>query len=231
VLFLDGAKCYSLIDARRAQVELHTMENSNNHRITSVEQLRAPMGHPHPATPRKLLSALDQTAIDFIARSPFLVLGTADADSNQDASPKGGAPGFVTVEDSKTLLIPESKGNKLLFGLQNILENSHAGLIFMVPGTDETLRVNGTGELSVDPESLARFSANGSPAQLAIRITVRECFFHCAKALMRSQLWKPESWSARIPFSWGKYLAVKGDGEDAAAKIDRFVELDYKNNL
>ena len=140
------------------------------------------------------------------------------------------------VEDPHTLLIPDSKGNKLLFGLQNILENSHVGIIFMLPGTDETLRINGTGELSVDPAGLARFSANGSPAQLAIRVTVRECFFHCAKALMRSQLWKPESWGARVPFSWGKYLARGGDGEGAAsqeeaAKIDRFVELDYKNNL
>lgn len=207
------------------------MENSSNHRITTVDQLRALIGEPHPATPRKLLRALDATAIDFIGRSPFLVLGTADCAGNQDASPKGGAPGFVVVEDPHTLLIPDSKGNKLLFGLQNILENSHAGLIFMVPGTDETLRVNGTGELSVDPASLARFSTDGSAAQLAIRITVRECFFHCAKALMRSQLWKPESWGARIPFSWGKYLAVKSDGEDAAEKIDRFVELDYKNNL
>ncbi len=198
---------------------------------SSVDQLRTLIGQPHPATPRKLLRALDDMAIDFIGRSPFLVLGTADAEGNQDVSPKGGAPGFVVVEDPKTLLIPDSKGNKLLFGLQNILENSHAGLIFMVPGTDETLRINGTGELSVDPASLARFSANGSAPQLVIRITVRECFFHCAKALMRSQLWKPESWGARIPFSWGKYLAVKSDGEDAARKIDRFVELDYKNNL
>jgi len=207
------------------------MENSGDHRITSVDQLRALIGDPHPATPRKLLRALDDMAIDFIRRSPFLLLGTADAAGNQDVSPKGGAPGFVVVENPNTLLIPDSKGNKLLFGLQNILANSHAGIIFMVPGTDETLRVNGTGELSVDPASLARLSASGSQPQLAIRITVRECFFHCAKALMRSQLWKPETWGARIHFSWGKYLAVKSDGEDAAARIDRFVELDYKNNL
>jgi len=215
----------------RAHQRSIKMENSGDYRITKVEQLRTLLGEPHPATPRKLLRALDATAIDFIGRSPFLAIGTADSAGNQDVSPKGGAPGFVVVEDPNTLLIPESKGNKLLFGLQNILENSHAGLIFMVPGTDETLRVNGTGELSVDPNSLARFSTNGSAAQLAIRITVRECFFHCAKALMRSQLWKPESWGARIPFSWGKYLALKSDGADAAEKIDRFVELDYKNNL
>ncbi|MGH7913512.1 MAG: MSMEG_1061 family FMN-dependent PPOX-type flavoprotein [Candidatus Binataceae bacterium] len=207
------------------------MDNSGDHRVTTVDQLRTLIGQPHPTTPRKLLRALDDTAIDFIGRSPFLVVGTADAEGNQDVSPKGGEPGFVVVEDPNTLLIPDRKGNKLLFGLQNILENSHAGIIFMVPGTDETLRVNGTGELSVDSALLARLSANGSPAQIAIRITVRECFFHCAKALMRSQLWKPESWGARIPFSWGKYLALKSDGEEGARKIDRFVELDYKNNL
>lgn len=216
------------------------MENSGDHRtttrITSVDQLRTLIGEPHPATARKLLRALDDMAIDFIGRSPFLVLGTADAAGNQDVSPKGGAPGFVAVEDRNTLLIPDSKGNKLLFGLQNILANPHVGIIFMVPGTDETLRINGTGELSIDPVALARFSANGATAQLAIRIAVRECFFHCAKALLRSQLWKPESWGARVAFSWGKYLAAKSDGEDAASKeeadkIDRFVELDYKNNL
>jgi uncharacterized protein len=240
MLFAPRAKCYSLIDAPAGAGGASKMEDSNNHRmpnrISTVDQLRTLIGEPHPATPRKLLGALDDTAIDFIGRSPFLVLGTADAQGNQDVSPKGGAPGFVMVEDPHTLLIPDSKGNKLLFGLQNILENSHVGIIFMLPGTDETLRVNGTGELSVDSVALARFSANGSPAQLAIRVTVRECFFHCAKALMRSQLWKPESWGARVPFSWGKYLARKGDGEGAAsqeeaAKIDRFVELDYKNNL
>jgi len=211
------------------------MENSGDHqitgRITSVDQLRAILGEPHPATPRKLLRALDDVAIDFIGRSPFLVLGTADAAGNQDVSPKGGTPGFAVVENPNTLLIPDSKGNKLLFGLQNILETSRVGLIFMVPGTDETLRVNGTAELTVDPALLARLAANGSAPQLVIRISVRECFFHCAKALIRSQLWKPESWGARIPFSWGKYLARASDGADAEAKIDRFVELDYKNNL
>ena len=207
------------------------MENSNDYRITNVEQLRSLMGEPHPATPRKLLRALDDLAVEFIRRSPFLALGTADADGNQDVSPKGGDPGFVAIEDSSTILIPDRKGNKLLFGLQNILTNPHVGIIFVVPGTDETLRVNGIAELSVDPELLARISSNGPPAQVAIRVKVQQCFFHCAKAFIRSQLWKPETWSERIRFSWGRYLAVKTDGEDGAAKIDRWVELDYKNNL
>jgi PPOX class probable FMN-dependent enzyme len=208
------------------------MESPGDHRITTVEQLRAIFGQPNPMTPRKLLSALDDTASEFIARSPFLVLGTADAEGNQDASPKGDAPGFVVVEDRNTLLIPDRRGNKLLFSFQNILANPHVAMIFMVPGTEETLRVNGTAELSAEPALLERLSARGTPAQLVIRVSVRECFFHCAKAFLRSQLWEPASWGERISFSWGKYLAAKaGSGEEVARKIDQAVERDYKSNL
>lgn len=208
------------------------MENSGDHRITTVEQLRAILGEPNPMTPKKLLRELDEMAIDFIRRSPFLALGTADAEGNQDVSPKGDGPGFVAVENASTLLIPDRRGNKLLFSLQNILVNPHVGIIFLIPGTDETLRVNGTAELTDDPALLERLSARGTPAQLAMRVTVRECFFHCAKAFIRSQLWNPETWPVRKQISWGKYLACKvGAGEEVAMKIDEHVQEDYKNNL
>src|SRR6202047_3290106 len=124
------------------------MENSQNHRIETVAQLQALLGEPNPMTPKKLFSALDEAAMDFIRRSPFLVLATADAQGNEDASPKGDGPGFVIVENKSTLLIPDRRGNKLIFTLQNILANPHVGIIFMLPGTDETLRVNGTAELT-----------------------------------------------------------------------------------
>lgn len=208
------------------------MDNPGNHRVTSLAQLRAILGKPNAIAPLKLLKALDDKAIDFISRSPFLVIGTSDADGNQDVSPKGDAAGFVAVEDDGTLLIPDRKGNKLLFGFQNILVNPHVGIIFMVPGTDETLRVNGTAELSADPALLERLSARGMPAQLVMRVSVRECFFHCAKAFLRSQLWKPETWGKPIPFSWGNYLAPKaGEGAEAAQRIDRAVADEYKNQL
>jgi uncharacterized protein len=208
------------------------MENSGDYRITSVDQLRKVFGEPSPVTAKKLLGALDDMAIDFIRRSPFLVLATADAEGNQDASPKGDGPGFVLVENESTLLIPDRRGNKLVFTLQNIVANPHVGIIFMVPGTDETLRVNGMAELTADPALLERLSARGAPAQLAIRVTVRECFFHCAKAFIRSQLWKPETWGERMRISWGKYLAGKmGAADEVARKIDQVVEHDYKNNL
>ncbi len=208
------------------------MENLRDDRIETVAQLQAIIGDPNPMTPKKLFSALDETAIDYIRRSPFLVLATADANGNEDASPKGDGPGFVTVQDEHTLLIPERKGNRLMFSLKNILANPQVGIIFLVPGTDETFRVNGTAELSNDPELLARLTARGAPALLAIRFTVRECFFHCAKAFIRSQLWKPETWQERQKISFGKILTAKiGGSEELARQVDQAVEQDYKYNL
>jgi len=208
------------------------MEDSSDHRISSLAQLRAIFGEPSPLVAKKLLRGLDELAAGFIRRSPFLMIGTADAEGNQDVSPKGDGPGFVLVENESTLVIPDRRGNKLLFTLQNILVNPHVAIIFVAPGTDETLRVNGTAELSADPALLERLSARGLPAQLAIRVKIRECFFHCAKAFIRSQLWKPESWNERMRISWGKYLAEKtGASDETATQIDQFVEQDYKNNL
>jgi len=208
------------------------MNASDAYRITTVEQLRARLGQPHPLVPHKLWPALDQTATAFIQRSPFLLLATADAAGRQDVSPKGDGPGFVIVENETTLLIPDRTGNKLIFGLQNILANPQVGIIFLVPGTEETLRVNGTAALTADPIILERLSARSRPALVAIRVTVQECFFHCAKAFKRSQLWRPETWPQRQPISFGKLLASKVGGDEAMAQqIDQVVEEDYKNNL
>lgn len=208
------------------------METPRNHRIETVAQLQALLGDPNPMTPKKLRPALDEAAMDLIRRSPFLVLATADAQGNQDASPKGDGPGFVVIEDDRTLLIPERKGNRLMFSLRNILANPQVGMIFLVPGTDETFRVNGTAELTDDPSLLVRLSARGAPALLAIRVSVRECFFHCAKAFIRSQLWKPESWPDRQKISFGKLLSAQiGGDEKLADQVDKAIEQDYKNNL
>jgi len=208
------------------------MENSRDHRVETVARLQTLIGVPNPMTPKKLFSALDEAATNFIRRSPFLVLATADAQGNQDASPKGDGPGFVAVQDERTLLIPERKGNRLMFSLRNILANPQVGIVFLIPGTDETLRVNGAAELSDDPDLLVRLAARGAPALLAIRVNVRECFFHCAKAFIRSQLWKPETWPERQKISFGNILSAKvGGGEELARQVDQAVEQDYKNNL
>jgi len=208
------------------------MESSSDYRVSSTAQLRSIIGEPGELVPKKVMHSLDEMATDFIRRSPFLVLATTDAEGNLDASPKGGGPGFVAVEDELTLAIPDRKGNKLIFGLQNILANPHVGLIFIIPGTDETLRINGSAELTVEPALLERLAERGAPAHLAIRVRVHECFFHCAKAFIRSQLWHPDSWPARQKISWGKYFASKiGLSQEAAVKLDEMVDHDYKHNL
>ena len=208
------------------------MDAGSDHRITTVAALRERMGSAGAVTPLKLLTELDDAAIDFIRRAPFVVLATADAAGNQQASPKGDDPGFVLVEDRKTLLIPDRSGNNLLFGLENILANPHVGLLFIVPPNTETLRVGGKAELSADPALLERLGARGKPAKVVICLTVTQCFFHCAKAFIRSRLWQHESWPARTPFSFGRYLAPKiGKGEALAREIDAHVEEDYRTNL
>ena len=202
------------------------------HRISTVAELRAIIGTPSDLVPHKLWTALDETCVDFIQRSPFLLLATSDAEGNMDVSPKGDGPGFVAIEDETTLLIPDRSGNKLIFSLQNILADPHVGLIFLIPGTGETVRVNGTAELTTDPAILERLSARGKPAVVAIRVSIKEVFYHCAKAFLRAQLWKSDTWPEKKKISFGKILAGKMGGDaNMAEQIDQFVEEDYKTNL
>jgi uncharacterized protein len=202
------------------------------HRIETVEQLREVIGEPSPVVAMKVAATLDAFARAYIQRSPFVVMATADAEGNHDVSPKGDGPGFVAIEDERTLLIPDRKGNQLVFGLQNVLQNPHIGLIFLIPGTGETLRVNGTAELTRDPALLERLTARGKPAVLAIRVHVRECFFHCAKAFLRAQLWTPEAWGERHRVSLGKITSQRFNGnDDMARQIDELIADDYRNNL
>ena len=202
------------------------------HRIASAEALREVVGKVPPGLELKNESTLNEDAIAFIARSPFLVLSTADAGGTLDASPKGDAPGFVLVEDERTIVIPDRPGNKLAYGHQNILDNPKIGALFMIPGTPETLRVNGSATLTRDPELLARLAARGRPAVLAIRVHVEESFFHCAKAFIRSHLWRPDSWPERQKISFGQMVAKRLGADDGVAKqVDEAVEADYRENL
>lgn len=200
--------------------------------ILTPATLREVVGAGNPSTALKVMQELDEFAVGFLARVPFLVLSTADANGNLDASPKGDAAGFVHVEDERTLLIPDRPGNRLTFGHLNILENPKVGMICMIPGTSETLRINGTAELTRDPAVLARLAARGRPAVLAIRVRIEECFFHCAKAFLRSQLWKPETWPEKQRVSFGAMFAKKLGRDAATAQaIDESIEADYRDNL
>lgn len=159
--------------------------------ITTEAELRALYAAPAERALRKELDHLDRHCRRFIEHSPFLVLATADAHGRQDATPRGGDPGFAHVADDHTLLLPDRPGNNRLDSLANLTERPDVGILFMVPGVDETLRVNGTAELRDDPELTGRFEVARRTPTIVIRITVRQAYLHCAKALMRSRLWDP----------------------------------------
>ena len=198
---------------------------NGEHRVTSMEELRRLLGEPSPVTRQKVLAELDDQMQAFVARAPFCLLATSDAEGRLEVSPKGDGGGFVLVEDPSTVVVPDRKGNKLLFGLENILANPNVALIFLIPGTDETLRVNGRAELDADPELLARLSARGQPALVAIRVRIERCFFHCARAFLRASLWSPDTWGEPHRVSFGRQLAPKlGGGADLAAKIDAAID-------
>jgi PPOX class probable FMN-dependent enzyme len=201
-------------------------------RIESAEALRTLLGSPSDLVRRKIHSQLNARAIDFIGKSPMLMLSTADAQGNATVSPKGDPAGFVHVEDEHTLLIPERKGNKLIFSLTNILANPAIGLVFMVPGTCETLRVQGHAELLDDAALCEKVYARGAKALLVIRVRVTECYFHCAKAFLRSDLWHPETWPDEITISFGEEMAESGGMERAIIdEFDRGVAGRYKTDL
>lgn len=161
--------------------------------IDSLEALRARYPAPKERALRKQLDRLDRHCRAFIALSPFVVLASHGADGELDASPRGGEPGFVQVLDERTLLLPDSPGNNRLDTLSNIVATGRLGLLFMVPGVDETLRVNGSASLEDAPALLARFADHARRPSLVIRIAVAQAYLHCAKALMRSALWDPAS--------------------------------------
>ena len=200
--------------------------------IATEAELRAVIGPEPPGLAEKNQPALDDFAVEFIAKSPFLVLSTADAEGRIDASPKGDAPGFVHVENERAIVIPDRLGNRLAYGHRNILANPRVGVLFMIPGTPETLRVNGRAALSAEPELLGKLAARGRAAVLAIHVQIEEVFFHCAKAFLRSQLWKPETWQARHEVSFGKmYAAKRKAAASTATAIDAAIAADYRDNL
>lgn len=164
--------------------------------LTSEAEIRALVGTPVSRSLLKEQQKIDEHFRAFIAHSPFLLLATSGPDGTCDVSPKGDAPGFVRVLDEKRLVIPERNGNKRLDGMTNILSNPHIGLIFMVPGRDETLRINGRAWITRDPALLEPMAMQGVTPKLAIGVEVQQAFFHCVKSFRRSRLWAPETWPA-----------------------------------
>ena len=175
-------------------------------RIETIERLTELIPDPGAVAAAKILDHLDEQALAFIARSPFLIMATEN-ETGIDISPKGDDPGFVHVLDNKTLLVPERNGNQLKMGLQNILANCRIGLMFFRPATGDVLRVVGRAELFDDADLCERLTSHGKPAILAIRVAIDRAFFHCPRAILRAQLWKPKSWDAASPVKMGKIYA------------------------
>ncbi|RSM70946.1 pyridoxamine 5'-phosphate oxidase [Amycolatopsis sp. WAC 01375] len=165
--------------------------------IETREALREHLGHPAERTKGKIIPFLDQHARTLIEHSPFYLLATASADGTCDVSPRGDPAGSVKVLDDKTLVLADRPGNKLLDSQTNILENPHAGLLFLIPGMNETLRINGGAKLVADAPFFDDLVVKGKRPALAILVEVEELYIHCAKAFLRSSLWKPETWPER----------------------------------
>jgi PPOX class probable FMN-dependent enzyme len=199
--------------------------------IQNKTVLRARYGAPSERSVKKQLARLDRHCRNFIALSPFLVIATAGDDGLADASPRGDAPGFVAVLDDTTLLIPDRLGNNRVDSLGNLVENPAIGLLFFVPGINETLRVNGRARITTDAALLAPLAAQGKAPRSGIIVEIKEAYLQCAKALIRSKLWDPASRIERGAFpSLGKILVDQiGEGEVAAS--EKSIEEAYRTKL
>ncbi|QOT15725.1 MULTISPECIES: pyridoxamine 5'-phosphate oxidase family protein [Paenarthrobacter] len=164
--------------------------------IGCADELEQLIGQPLDRVRRKVRSELSDFDRQWLAASPFCVISTADARGRVDASPKGDPAGFIEVLDNRTIAIPERPGNKLAFGFRNILENPNVGVLSIVPGRTDTLRINGQAQLVSDGDFFDRMVVKGHRPRVAIVVSVEEVFTHCGKAFMRSGLWEPGSWDS-----------------------------------
>jgi len=204
--------------------------------IADETQLRSRFSATHDIAIQKCLTSLDEHAKEFIRRSPFICIGTQHSDGGADVSPRGDPAGFVSVLDDQTLAIPDRPGNNRLDSLSNILDNPNIGLLFIIPGFDDTLRINGTARLTIKPSILNRMTVKNRTPSLAIVVSISEVFLHCAKAFRRSHLWDSEQFQDRkeMPSLVKMVLdQTTGAPEDAdeMKRMDDDLEEDYKNTM
>lgn len=180
-------------------------------RIADEETLRAIYGPPMEKAVRKEIDHLDHHCRLWLSKTPFIMLATTDG-TRLDVSPKGDGPGFVQVEDDRTLLIPDWPGNGRIDGLRNIVRDPHVAIIAVIPNVKETLRVNGRATVHDDEDLRARFTTRGKLPITVTRVAVEEVFLHCPKAFMRSHLWDAATWPPRSDLpTLGEIIKDHGD--------------------
>ena len=199
--------------------------------IETPEDLRNCYPQPLERSLRKSLPTLDAHMRHFISLSPFLCLGTS-GDGGGDVTPRGDSPGFVHVLDDRTLLVPDWPGNNRLDSLTNVVANPNVGLLFLIPGVNETLRVNGRAEITMDPVLLERWTVNGKHPRSAMRVTVREAYLHCAKALMRSKLWSDDYRIERTELpTYAQMLKDQGVTTQSVEELQTAIDESYATRL
>ncbi|SDD03654.1 hypothetical protein SAMN04488581_1721 [Mycolicibacterium neoaurum] len=199
--------------------------------VTTVEQLRAIVGHPHQAVADKVAGALADVHRVWLQNSPLCFVATTDAQGRVDVSPKGDPPGFVHIIDDSTIAIPERPGNKRVDGYLNVLQNPHVGTLFVIPGRGDTVRVNGTARIVSDADYFDALAVQGKRPILALEIAVEEVFFHCAKAFLRSDAWKPETWDPESVPSTAQ-LAKSFKAEQTLAELEAYYsEENFRKQL
>jgi len=200
--------------------------------VTSDEELTELLGGtPKGAVVDKVRTALQETHRDWLAASPFCLVATADAEGNCDVSPKGDPPGFARVLDDTTIAIPERPGNRRADGFRNVLSNPHVGLIFLVPGRSDTLRINGRARLVRDAPFFDDMVVKGHRPRLALVVEIDQIFFHCAKAFMRSKLWQPETWDPEALPSRARIVQCVERPDDPIEELETYYGPEYARGL
>jgi PPOX class probable FMN-dependent enzyme len=195
--------------------------------ITSEAELRALLGEPMPRSLTKNRARLHDRDKEWLAASPFCLVATANADGSCDVSPKGDPPGFTLVLDDTTLAIPERRGNRRADGFVNILTNPHVGLIYLVPGRTDTLRINGRVRLVREAGFFDRMIVKGHRPSLALVVEIEQIFFHCAKAFLRSSLWEPETWNPGALPSHATIVKSVQPTDESLEELERYYGPDY----
>ncbi len=200
--------------------------------ISSEEELREIMGHPSEIVTQKTINYIDDYCRNFIEKSPFITIATSDLNGNFDVSPKGGPAGFVKILNDKMLAIPDRPGNRKADTLRNIIQNPNIGLIFLIPGIRETLRVNGAAKVITDIKILELLSFKGKVPSFAIIVEVKEAFMHCAKCIIRSNLWSKTDDDGKNTFPTLAEVLIDHSKIDInQEELDEMIKDDEKTNL